>query len=192
MAKNKLTVHLSEKGMAELAKELEHYKKNTLRYKMKIFLDRLAENGITVASSLYDEYRNYVFFEKKVTFNNGNCTAIIVARKLSDVHREWFDKNGNVVGEADVNPLLMAEFGSGWKAVVRKGNSKSEYPLAAGVGGQGTFPNQEHAFDRQGWFWRDDKGELHHSYGEEPSAPMYNASVTMILTVKQIAKEVFG
>ena len=76
----------------------------------------------------------------------------------------------------------MIEFGSGFKA-----NNPKDIP---GVG-QGTFPNQTHAFDKEGWYWVDLDGKLNHSYGISPEMPMYKASLEVIKEVRTVVKEVF-
>ena len=58
--------------------------------------------------------------------------------------------------------------------------------------GVGTFPDQTHAFQDQGWYYMDVSGEWHHSYGVKATMPMYNADIEMILNLRKIAKEVFS
>ena len=58
--------------------------------------------------------------------------------------------------------------------------------------GQGTFPNQTHAFDTEGWYWIDLEGNLNHSYGITAKMPMYKASQKIITDCSRIAKEIFG
>lgn len=93
----------------------------------------------------------------------------------------WKTKEG--LKSAEVSPLLMAEFGSGQYA--QNPNN------IVGVG-QGTFPGQKHAFDEEGWYWVGLDDKLYHSYGIDPSMPMYEASQALFETAVRVAREVFG
>ena len=84
---------------------------------------------------------------------------------------------------AEVNVLAMAEFGSGKLAKVL---------FDIGGVGRGTFPGQTHAFDDEGWSWKEiGTDRWHHSVGVEPTHPMYNAYIHMLEQIDAIAQEVF-
>ena len=99
----------------------------------------------------------------------------------------------------DANGVRAVIIGSDITKIVR--DWKAINPHGVKGVGQGTFPGQTHAFDKQGWFWEDNNEEgaigerkgyyLHHSYGESPSLPMHHACVEMIADVHRIAREVF-
>jgi hypothetical protein len=57
--------------------------------------------------------------------------------------------------------------------------------------GQGTFPDQTHAFDKEGWYWMDENDEWHYSRGITAKMPMYKASQEIQTIAKRKAKEVF-
>ena len=97
------------------------------------------------------------------------ASSIIIPTSNS-IFVEW------ATGSAVVDPLLMAEFGSGQFAV---------------EGHRGTFPNQKHAFDPNGWYWRDLSGELHHSRGITPTRPLYKAKEEMTQQIREVAERVF-
>lgn len=162
-----------------LIKDLQNYKQE-LEDKRIIFLRRLMEIGINMANKQLGEFSGMVVFEKTIDDDGG----VIVATDGEKIIRVWYtDKNLTNERSYEVSPLLLSEFGSGWLAEV-KGN-------IPGVG-QGTMPGQKHAFDANGWYWYDEYGEKHHSYGEKPTHPMYYATIEMQTQIEAIAREVFG
>jgi hypothetical protein len=152
----------------------------SLEEKALEFCQRLADVGIAVAESNLGEWQGYVLFHKKVEGDK----VVLIATDKSKVLKVWYtDKNQVNERSYEVSPLLLAEFGSGWYA-----DNKLDID---GVG-QGTMPEQTHAFDPKGWFWYDEGGEKHHSIGERPTYPMYSAINGMIIEIQRKAKEVFG
>lgn len=152
---------------------LEDYK-NGLDEKARLISERLADLGITIAKQhVGGEYGDYLIFEKEM--DGDDC--IFYATDSGDIHVTWDGSEGY-----DVSPLLLCEFGSGWYA-------DNPFPVSLPVG-QGTMPNQTHAFDPNGWYWRVN-GELHHSEGVPPDSPMYNASLEIMRSVVEVAREVF-
>lgn len=165
--------------LKDLIKDLEKYKKD-FEEKRIIFLRRLMDVGIEMANKQLGEFSGMVVFEKTIDDDGG----IIVATDGEKIIRVWYtDKNLTNERSYEVSPLLLAEFGSGWLAEV-KGEIE-------GVG-QGTMPGQTHAFDVNGWWWYDEDGIKHHSYGEKPTHPMYYAVIEMQTQIEAIAREVFG
>ena len=77
----------------------------------------------------------------------------------------------------------MTEFGSGWGA---------ENPMKIPGVGQGTFPGQTHAFDKEGWYWLDENDNLNYSRGITAKMPMYKASIRIQEIAIKKAKEIFG
>lgn len=164
-----------------ITKAVEYLNKyvEDLKNKSDILVQRLIDIGISTAKSNCGEFQGMIVFEKEMEDLGMGC---LVATDGEKIISEWF-RNGDLVS-AEVSPLLMAEFGSGWLAQVY-------FPSVDGLVGQGTFPNQLHAFDPNGWRWTDKEGNRHHSYGTEPTHPMYSALLAMLLEVDAIAKEVF-
>ena len=86
---------------------------------------------------------------------------------------------------ADGETVLFMEFGAGVK------HAGSGHPKASEFGmGPGTYPNQKHAFDPNGWWFNQD-GEKIHTYGNAPGMPMYNAGQDLRKEILQVAQEVF-
>lgn len=179
MAKQ-IKVRFSSQGMRELKTELENYKKDIIR-KCEIFVKRLAQEGIVVAQGNTGGFGKYITFSMQTDPKTDGCKTIVLATNTGIITSEWKTKDG--IKTADVNPLLMVEFGSGFKA---------QNPMNVPGVGQGTFPNQQHAFDRGGWWYLDLNNEWHHSTGIEPKMPMYKARNHILECELRIAKEVFG
>lgn len=180
MARHTINISLSENSVNEAIRQLQQYKQS-LKYKCERLVSELANSSIEVAKSNTGNFGHYITFSMRIEPNNSGCTAIIVATETGQITSQWQTSDG--IKSADVSPLLMAEFGSGWRAQPHFDDDR---------GGQGTFPNQTHAFDREGWYWRDLNGELHHSYGITPTMPMYKAYSYMEQNIISKAKEVFG
>lgn len=176
---------LSAKSLRAAAKAVEEYRKS-LDKKCEIFRKRLAEVGVEVAQENRGEYAGYITFTPEA--GDGNVTYLV--GKGEKIHRVWKYKGGE--RGYDVDPLLLAEFGSGFLSEVL-------FDIT-GVG-QGTMPGQKHAFDPNGWHWVDKnpKGGIplkdgwysHKSKGEAPTHPMYQAEIAMLENVAKIAREVF-
>lgn len=178
----RLNVSLTTKGSLEKAiKYLEQYKKD-LAKKSEEFISRLIDIGIYAGEINAGQYKNYIVFEKNLNLNKNDCEGLLIAMDKEKIIRQWY--RGQTVVSAEVSPLLMSEFGSGWLAEVL-------FQSVVGKVGQGTFPEQIHAFDENGWWWTTLDGTKHHSKGEEPTHPMHQAYITMYSQIEKIAKEVF-
>ena len=176
----KRTIHLDTDEIYDLIEELNDYA-NSLTSKCQLFVQALADVGIKTARANLGQYQGLILFSKEVDVTETGARAIMVATDGQKVIRSWKYKGGTKTVE--VSPLLMAEFGSGWKAKVLDD--------VEGVG-QGTFPGQTHAYDPWGWWWQDENGVTHHSSGEAPTFPMHSASLAMVYEMQRIAEEVFG
>lgn len=171
---------LSQSSIQNAIKQLRAYQ-DSLTYKCQMVAQKLDEKGIEVAKNNVGNFGHYILFSKKTESVKFGCQEIIFAEDLKKIISQWKTKDGEI-HKAEVSPLLMVEFGSGFKA-----NNPKDIP---GVG-QGTFPNQTHAFDKEGWYWVDLDGKLNHSYGISPEMPMYKASLEIIREVEKAVKEVF-
>lgn len=180
MAKKTLTATLSVKSIQQLQKDLRQYQSD-LTKKCETFVRRLAETGIETAKHCTGNFGHYITFSVETEPNKDGCKAILLATETGKIISQWQTADG--IKSADVSPLLMCEFGSGWRA---------ENPMDVPGVGQGTFPDQVHASDAEGWHWQDLDGNWHHSYGITPSMPMYNASLRISMRIFEIAREVFG
>lgn len=173
----KLKITLNKNSIKAAIKELEKYR-DGLAAKNELFVNRLLDEGISVAYKHVGKYTGYVEFTKQVDVENKRCIGVLIGKDTKPYISSWYVKGG--VKSVEVSGILMSEFGSGWLARVIWD--------VDGVG-QGTFPGQKHAFDKQ-WFWRDDEGK-HTSRGEAPQYPMYFADMTMLSQIDKIAREVF-
>jgi len=173
-------VTLSDKSINNAIDKLEKYKKE-LNKRLQLLVSRLMDVGIETGVANEGEYSGMIVFRKVIVPNETGVEGLLVATDGVKLIREWKYQGG--IKQAEVSPLLMAEFGSGWLARVLD-------PIE-GVG-QGTFPNQQHAFDLYGWWWETPDGERHHSSGEAPTYPVHSALYAMMFQVESIAREVFN
>lgn len=172
----KINVRLNSKDISTAINQVEQYKVD-LMAKLELFVSELADIGIKVAkANTYVEYdeRNVnmgdlIEFTKEMSGVDGvtSCTLIAEGHEYT---KEWTG------GFAKVNPLLMAEFGSGARAI---------------DGHRGTFPNQTMAF-LSSWKWTDNSGQVHESSGNEPSRPLYKAKIEMESQIREVAERVFS
>lgn len=168
MAK-KISFGLSVSEVNKAIQEVEAYKKE-LNNKVQVFARRLSELGLTTA--------------KAIISNHVDTSATIGSLRIET------DSTGQitrmrVVVESEA--ILFLEFGAG--ITYNQGN---ENPKAGELGyGVGTYPDQTHAYDPNGWWYQDENGEWKHSYGTKAVMPMYNASQVMMTQAVKIAKEVF-
>ena len=165
------------KSLREAIKQIEDYR-NDLPRKCQEICRRLAEEGVRVA----DAAINSVPIGKTITLTTDinpsrmGCKAIM---KMTG--RETRTEDGRIFYTA-----LAIEFGAGIRY------NPTANPKAAEFGmGVGTFPDQTHAFDPNGWYYLDSNGEWKHSYGVQAGMPMYHAFSEMTKSVDKIVKEVF-
>lgn len=160
---------LSAKSIQNAINELKAYEKD-LQRKNEIFVKKLSEIGLDVIQTTMESIPD----EEKGSY----YTEIIN------------DINGNIIGASirlSGDKVLFIEFSAG----ITYGTQN--YPLPSGSQyGVGTYPRQTHAFSPYGWWYVDESGEKHHSYGNRAYMPMYHAEVAIILAVRKIAKEVFS
>lgn len=171
----KINARLNSRSITEAINKIKWYQSD-LQWKLEKFVSELAEVGIKVARENtfveYDEqYINrgdLLEFSKDISVANNitTCTLYATAQTYT---KEWKG------GMAQVNPLLMAEFGSGAKAI---------------EGHRGTFPNQHVAF-LESWKWTDNSGVVHESSGSEPSRPLFKAKQEMERQILEVAERVF-
>lgn len=96
--------------------------------------------------------------------------------------------DGFVLGELGDKPAQMIPKLVYWSFVHhQKGISRKKACM-----GPGTYPGQKHAFDPEGWYYKDSSGTKVHSFGNPPAAPMYGAIKDIELELETIAREVFA
>lgn len=164
-----INVELSQSSISKAIEKLKKYR-DSLKLKNELFLRRLAETGIAVIDARIAEAEGDSDKSHDVTFK---------VHSYGDYSQGTLTLMGN--------DILFIEFGSG----IHYNSSNPEHASKFGYG-VGTYPGQTHAFDPEGWWYRDSTGVAQHSYGTQATMPMLSASRAMILTVRQIAREVYG
>lgn len=169
MAKRTIKGNLSVSGIQKMIDEVNAYRDELLS-KNELFKERLERIGLetiqTTMESVPDEERGSYYTE---IINNSSGEIAGAAIHLSGTQ------------------VLFIEFSAGIT------HGTDSYPLPSGSKyGMGTYPGQGHWDDPKGWWYIDERGEKHHSYGNRAYMPMYHAEQSIILAVRQIAKEVFG
>ena len=181
MAKRVFKSDLSVKGIEQLKKDLLDYKNNTLPNLLKQYVEALAKEGISVGEQNVGGFGKYITFSIQTEVSKDGCKALLLASENGKIISSW--KSYGEIKTAEVSPLLMAEFGSGWGA---------ENPMQIPDVGQGTFPGQTHAFDKEGWYWIDEDDNLNYSKGITAKMTMYKASIRIQEIAIKKAKEIFG
>ena len=184
--KHRITLNLFSNQSIQQAQEQVRAYKAELIAKCETFIRELARVGIMVGERNTGEYGRYITFTAEIDPTQYGCKAVVIATNTGLIRSEWFANAQGDVKTADVSPLLMAEFGSGLRADDSYG--KRQHPPM----GTGTFPDQTHAEDPGGWWWKTLDGEWHHSYGERPTYPMAKASIAMASQIHDVARAVFG
>lgn len=170
MARKTIKIDLSDgKSLDNAIKQIQEYQKNLPR-KVQILIDRLAKEGLQVVQSTMESVPD----EEKGSY----YTEIVNNSK------------GDIIGAAirlTGDKVLFIEFSAG----ITYGTDS--YPLPSGDKyGMGTYPGKGHWDSPYGWWYVDEQGNKHHSYGNRAYMPMYHAEVEIISQVSNIAKEVFG
>lgn len=181
MAKKVFKTKLSISGIKQLKKDLLDYKNNTLPNLLKQYVTELAQEGISVGKQNVGGFGKYITFSIQTEVSKDGCKALMLASENGKIISTW--KSYGEIKSAEVSPLLMTEFGSGWGA---------ENPMQIPGVGQGTFPGQTHAFDKEGWYWLDEDDNLNYSRGITAKMPMYKASIRIQEIAIKKAKEIFG
>ena len=179
MAKQTIKINLFDsKSLQSAIKQIQQYRDDLPR-KCELLCQRLAESGVQVAKTAIAEspQGKTITLTTDIRPEKAGCKAILMA-------------TGNTVTSSDgrsFNLLLAVEFGAGIKYNATANPKASEFGM-----GVGTFPDQTHAFDPNGWYYLGDDGEWHHSYGVKATMPMYQAGVEIRRQILAVAKEVFG
>jgi hypothetical protein len=150
-------------SIAKAIKELEQYKKEFLA-KEAVFVKRLAEIGVSVASTGFSTADYDGVNDVQVTMTQSGTSAAVIAF-------------GDTVG--------FIEFGTGVR-FPEWDNSGMEYtPPKHGTYGKGLGARPK------GWYFTVGEGASRHTYGNPPAEAMRTARDVMIEKVTQIAREVW-
>lgn len=170
MAKRTININLFDsRSLDKAIQEIRQYQ-NSLPRKVQTFIDRLAKEGLQVVQSTMESVPD----EEKGSY----YTEIVNT------------SNGDIIGAAirlTGDKVLFIEFSAG----ITYGTDN--YPLPSGDKyGMGTYPGKGHWNSPYGWWYVDEQGNKHHSYGNRAYMPMYHADQAIIMQIKHIAREVFG
>lgn len=172
----KIKMRLCVEDVERAVKELKAYE-GRLVTRCNVLCGKLADMGLTVAKAKIGEapLGKYVRLTVNYEQKKAGCKAILIATG---------DTLNTPAGP--IGTLVMIEFGSGCRFNSVPNPKADEFGF-----GVGTYPNQTHAFDPNGWYYLGEDGKWHHSYGVKATMPMYNASTEMMLNIYKVTKEVF-
>ena len=170
MARKTIYIDLfNNRSLDEAIRQIRQYQ-NSLPRKVQTFIDRLAKEGLQVVQSTMESVPD----EEKGSY----YTEIVNT------------SNGDIIGAAirlTGDKVLFIEFSAG----ITYGTDN--YPLPSGDKyGMGTYPGKGHWNSPYGWWYVDEQGNKHHSYGNRAYMPMYHAEQAIIIQVSRIAREVFS
>ena len=190
-------ISLDPNELRQTANELREYAEE-FQMKVRAFFEACADHGIMIASMHEGDFSGYIVYSKKFEIQDDEYVISIIATD-TPLTRTWYTSaTGGKTKSDTISPLLMAEFGSGFKAL-------SDIPAGVNAG-QGTLNTYGHANQSYGWTWWDDnaydqdgaemikfnKGRwLFRSYGTPPSRPLHNAVMSLIKDVEGIAVSIF-
>lgn len=190
-------ISLDPNKLHTVADELREYARE-FEAKVMAFTEACADHGIMIAQMHEGDFSGYIVYSKRFETGDNEYTVYIAASS-SDILKTWYTSaTGDKTKSASINPLLMAEFGSGFKAL-------KEIPKGV-TAGQGTLNTYGHANQEYGWTWwtedaSDQEGAsmikskggrwLFHSTGTPPSRPLHNAAQSLINDVEGIALSIF-
>lgn len=180
----KRKVSLGTDEISNLVKEVENYR-DSLNKRCVLFLQLLAEEGITVAERRKGNWTSLVFTKTIRQTASGASGTMDGYGPIQIV--QWQTLNG--IRSEELSPILMAEFGSGQYASDARNRANKSYAPIVGAG-RGTFPNQTHA-NEDSWSWMDLNGEWHTSSGLRPTMPMYYAARKMRAQIRRIGRRAF-
>ena len=188
MKKRTINMTLSSQSINDAIKQLEDYKKE-LQDKTELFLEKLADIGITVAkheAAVNDDHKFYelgmVEFVKE--WQDGYLHLIGRNADLSRLHTHWYDGEGNPHDET-ISPILALEWGTAGRAVP---GHKGEFAVT-GNHVNDTFWYYYTSLDENG---KPDKDTKHVATAVKPHEMMYKATMEMMKEIKKVAKEVWG
>ena len=160
----KITINpYDTKSINTAIKQLKQYKKDFLA-KEELFVKRLAEIGLSVASTGFALADYDGINDVQVTMTQSGTKAVITAQ-------------GETVG--------FIEFGTGIRHPEWDNTGMVYTPPKHGTYGKG------HGARPHGWYFKQGEGVVQHTYGNVPAEAMRTARDEMIEKVTQIAREVW-
>ena len=183
----RVKIRLSGRGASQIAQTLAQAFTDyveELHDRTNTFVEELADTGVQAGVAVVrdTEYANDIDFGVERNDTTGNIHKVTVKASADDKEVHWYTNEKRTERRSEmINPLLMAEFGSGFENI-------GTYPVQDGFSSeaarlgmvQGSLsPSYGHAKDPNGWGYFDDSGNLHITRGEPPTAPMFNALMAM-------------
>ena len=160
----KIKVNPFDKASIDAAiKQVQEYKKDFLA-KEQIFIKRLAEIGVSVATTGFS-----------LADYDGNNDVT--------VRLEWRGNKAIVIAEGETVGFI--EFGTGIKNPEWDNSGMSYTPPKHGTYGK------KHGARPHGWYFKPGEGSVQHTFGNVPAEAMRTARDVMIEKVTQIAREVW-
>ena len=177
MAKKVISFNLSPQSIREASEEIRKYK-SSLERKCEILCERVINECEWLAQGYVNEspLGKTIVFRSNITKEEAGYKAVLIA-------------TGKIIendGYAQVNTLLLVEFGAGIYYNATANPKATEFGM-----GVGTFPDQKHAFE-QGWYFMKEDGTWVFTHGVKATMPMYKAITEIRDQVRLIAKEVFA
>jgi hypothetical protein len=160
----KITINpLDKESIREAIKQLKQYKKD-FRTKEQLFVKRLAEIGVSVATTGFDLADYDGVKDVTVSMSQRGTRAVVKAY-------------GETVG--------FLEFGTGVRYPEWNNSGMDYTPPEHGTYGKGQGARPK------GWFFVQGIGAAQHTYGNPPAEAMRTARDVMIERIIQIAREVW-
>lgn len=144
-------------------RQVEEYQRK-LKEKEKLLLERLADIGAERAKAIYS--MAFLDFEPDIQIS----TEIVGNRAIIYASGEQ---------------VAFVEFGAG--ALLGNGYPGERPEGIVGIGEYGHGRGKS----LSGWVYKDDNGDLQHTYGNAPAAAMYDATLAIAEQVTNVAREVF-
>ena len=110
-----INVSLARSSLEDAIKKMEKYEAD-LQKKLRLLVERLIDVGIESGIANSGQYEGMIVFRKVGVDDPNGVEGVLVATDGVKIIREW--KYAGGIKQAEVSPLLMAEFGSGWLAKV--------------------------------------------------------------------------
>lgn len=170
-----ITVPLSRKGISDAKKFLLDYKKNVLQQKLRLFVERLAQEGVKTAKA------NITTFD-----------AIFTGELLNSIHEESGVSTKDTAifyVVADSEHAVWVEWGTGQLG------SEAPYPYPFPEGVEWNYNTGKTIFEispgQYGWFYPIPDGTWRFTQGMPARPFMYETAIDLRQRMVQIAKEVF-
>lgn len=160
----KIKVNPFDKASIDAAiKQVQEYKKDFIS-KEKLFVKKLAEIGVSVAST-------------------GFALADYDGENDVTVRLEWNGNKAVVIAEGETVGFI--EFGTGIKNPEWDNSGMDYTPPKHGTYGK------KHGARPKGWYFKPGEGAVQHTFGNHPAEAMRTARDVMIEKITQVAREVW-